>query len=216
MSPSAEKVLSEPPLAAEPLLHFERTPGRVEVELSDPSALFDRGASPTFPHRGSMLNSAVSKFLVDTVREDRRSADVNLTITFRGSSLPSGEEAVARTQIGRFFATEAEMVALQQRVNRTEGLSSLRYAIPVVVVAGLIAGLLTNPSALGAPDWLTEIAYLVAIVVTWVMLWDPIEKLLFDSYFIRLRIRALHKLAKAKVAFAYQPDSLPAAPGQRG
>jgi hypothetical protein len=49
------------------------------------------------------------------------------------------------------------------------------------------------------------------VVVIWMMVWDPLEKLLFDSYFIRLRIRALLKLSGAEVLFAYSPVPMPAA-----
>ena len=91
-------------------------------------------------------------------------------------------------------------------MNRTEGWGSLRFAIPLVLFAALIAGLLsTNPSALGGSTYFTAIAYLVFITIVWVMLWGPIEKLLFDSYFIRLRIHALEKLAGAKVSFRIGP-----------
>lgn len=191
------------PLSGEPIVHFERSPGRAEVELKDLDSLFDGDVPPTHPHTGPMLNKAVAKFLIDSVREDRRSPTVRVAIQFRGSPLRPKEEEGTRAQMSNFFANEAEMAALEQRVNDAEGLSSLRFAIPVVVVAGLAAGLLINPATLGGPAYLTGIAYIVAIVVSWVMLWDPIEKLLFESYFLRLRIRALHKLATAKIEFGY-------------
>ena len=183
------------PLHGEPLVHFDKSPGRVEIELKALDRLFDRDAPPTFPHAGPMLNKTLAKFMVDTVREDRRSRDVAVTVTFRSSPLRPEEEAGIRAQMSNFFANEAEMAALDRRVNSTEGLSSLRYSIPVVVVAAFFAGLLTNPSILGGPDYLTELSYLALIVTIWVMLWDPLEKLVFDSYFIRLRIYALQKLA---------------------
>jgi hypothetical protein len=198
----AEKGLSP---NGEPPVHFERSPGKVIVELKDFDSLFEWDAPPAYPHAGPMLNRPIAKFMIDTVREDRRSHKVDVTIAFRAPPLRPEVEAGARAQMSNFFANEVEMVALEQRVNSTEGWSSLRYAIPVVVIAGLVAGLLTNPSTLDAPAYLAEIAYLVAIVVTWVMLWDPIEKLLFDSYFFRLRIRALNKLAKAEISFVSRP-----------
>lgn len=194
------------PHEGEPIVHLERSPGKLAVALKDLDSLFDRAAPPIYPHEGPALNKTVAKFMVDTVREDRRSPDVAVTVTFRTSPFGPEEEAGTRAQMSSFFANEAEIAALEQRVNSTEGWSTLRYAIPVVVVVGLIAGLLTNPSTLGVSPYLTEIAYLVAIVVTWVMLWDPIEKLVFESYFMRLRIRALQKLAKAKISFLYGPD----------
>lgn len=206
----APEVERDAPPNGEPILHFERSPGRVEVELKDLDSLFDRDAPPTYPHTGPMLNKAVARFLVDSVRQDRRSATVEATVAFRTSPLRPVEEASARAQMSSFFANEAELAALEQRVNRTEGFGSVRYAIPVVIAAGLIAGLLTNPSTLGVPAYLTALAYLVVITVVWVMIWNPVEKLLFESYFIRLRIYALHKLASAKIGFVYRP--VPASP----
>jgi hypothetical protein len=195
------------PLHGEPIVHFEKSPGRVEVELEDPGSLFDRAAPPTYPHLGPMLNSTVAKFMVDSAREDRRRREIGVTVSFRSSPLRPEEEAGARAQMKNFFTNEAEMAAMDHRVNSTEAWGSLRFALPVVVVAALIAGLLTVPSKWGVPVYLAELAYLLVVVVIWVMVWDPIEKLLFDAYFIRLRIRALHKLAKAEITFAYRPGT---------
>jgi hypothetical protein len=153
-----------------------------------------------------MLNRAVAKFLVDSVRENRSMDTIGITIAIRTGGLRPDEEGRVRAWMSRYFANEAELTALEQRVNRTEGWGSLRFAIPLVLFAALIAGLLsTNPSALGGSTYFTAIAYLVFITIVWVMLWGPIEKLLFDSYFIRLRIHALEKLAGAKVSFRIGP-----------
>ena len=190
---------------AEPIVHLERLSGRVEVEVDNLDALFDRTTLPTYPHTGPILNKSVSNFLVDSVRQDRANPTVEATVAFRTSPLQPAEEASTRAQMGHFFANEAELAALEQRVNRSEGFGAVRYAVPVVIAAGLIAGLLTDPSTLGAPAYLTALAYLVVITVVWVTIWNPVEKLLFESYFIRLRIHALHKLASAKIAFVYRP-----------
>jgi len=196
-----------PLLDGETIVHFVSSPGIVKVELRDLDSLLDRNATPTYPHRGPMLDNTVARFMVDTVREARRSPDVEVTITLRSSPLLPEEEAGARAHMSHFFANESEVSALGQRVNRTEAWGSLRYALPGVIVAGLIALLLTNPSAFSIPVYLAELGYLVVVVVIWVLVWDPVEKVLFDSYFIRLRIRALHKLAAAKVVFAYRPGA---------
>jgi len=51
-------------------------------------------------------------------------------------------------------------------VNRTEGWGSLRFAIPLVLFAVFIAGLLsTNPAVLGGSTYFTAIAYLVFITI---------------------------------------------------
>ena len=195
----------------EPVVKFGSSPGRVELELPDLDALLDPSTPPTYPHSGPMVNRAVAKFLVDSVRENRSMETIELTIAVRTGALRPDEEGRVRSWMSHYFTNEVELAALEQRVNRTEGWGSLRFAIPLVLFAALIAGLLsTNPSALGGSTYFTAIAYLVFITIVWVMLWGPIEKLLFDSYFIRLRIHALRKLAAAKVVFRSGP--LPAAP----
>jgi hypothetical protein len=201
------------PLQGEPIVHFERSSGRVEVEVEDLDSLFDWDASPAYPHTRPMMNRTVAKFMADMARQDRWSTDIEVTVSFRDSPLRPEEEAGTRAKMKSFFANEVEMAALEQKVNRIEALGSLRYALPVIVVAGLVAALFTNPSTLGLPNYLATLVYLVVVVIIWVMVWDPIEKLLFDSFFIRLRIRALQKLVAAKIAFAYRPGpSTPVGP----
>ncbi|MGD0250382.1 MAG: hypothetical protein ABSB97_05800 [Thermoplasmata archaeon] len=209
----AREVEKGVPLRGEPIVHPESLKGKVEVELNDLDSLIDRDASPAYPHTQPMLNSTVAKFMIDTAREDRRSSEIEVTITFRESPLRPEEEAGTRAKMSSYFANEAELAVLGQRVNRVEAWGSLRYALPVVIVAGLIAGLFANPSTIGLPSYVSTLVYLVVVVVIWVMVWDPIEKLLFDSYLIRLRVRALHKLVAAKIVFAYRPSpATPAGP----
>ena len=189
-------------------------PGRVKLELSDVDALFDSTDTPSFPHSGPMVNKSVAKFLVDSARENRSMETVEVAITFRSAALPPADEGRVRSSMSSYFTNEAELAALEQRVNRTEGWGSLRFAIPLVLFAALIAGLLsTNPAVLGGSTYFTAIAYLVFITIVWVMLWGPIEKLLFDSYFLRLRIHALQKLAAATITLGVGPP--PAAPAAR-
>jgi hypothetical protein len=195
------------PILGEPLVHFVKTPGQVEIAVRDLEALLDRAATPSYPHAAPALNSTVTQFLIDSAREDRRSAEIAIGVAVQDVPWRTEDESGIRAKFASFFANEAEMVALGQRVNSTEAWGSLRYAIPVVALAAFVAGLLTNPSTLGVPSDVSQLGYLVVVVVIWVMVWDPIEKLLFDSYFIRLRIRALQKLARASVSFVYRPPT---------
>jgi hypothetical protein len=192
-------------LIQEELTPFQRLPGKVRLELKDPNSLFDKETTPIYPHAEPMLNRSVAKFLLDTVRLDRRRPSVELTMAFRSAALGPEEEERTRAKMNRYFSVEAELAVLEKDVNRTEGMGSLRFAVPVVLIAGLVAGYLSLNTSLLGPTYLTELAYLIVITVVWVMLWDPIEKLLYDSYLIRLRVQALRKLATAKIAFVYGP-----------
>jgi len=47
----------------------------------------------------------------------------------------------------------------------------------------------------------TFAVYFVLLVLVWVFIWDSIEKLVFDSMFIRMRALALAKLRDAQITF---------------
>jgi hypothetical protein len=196
---------------AEPLLRFARPPNAVEVCVDDPSALFETGPSATYPHSGPVLSKGLSSFLIDSARERRSRARVPVTITFRSPPLGAEKEDSIRARMSSYFTNEIELVELERRVNRSEGWGSLGFAIPFVILAGIGAGLLYASVGSAGTVSFGELAYATFVIIIWVMLWDPIEKLLFDPYFLRLRIHALRKLATAEVTFAYIPPS-PAAP----
>jgi len=179
--------------------------GRIEVHLPSPDALFDRHADPAYPHTGPVLERSVAKFLVDAAREQRGQREIELVVVSDGSPLASSAEEDTRTHLHRYFADEAELASLDVRINRSEGLGSLRYSIPLVVLALLVAGLfyVQLGSATGV-GYLEALTYLVFITIVWVLLWDPLEMLLFDSYIIRLRLHALQKLSRSRVTFTYR------------
>jgi hypothetical protein len=162
-----------------------------------------------------MLNKALASFLVDSAREQRRTHEVEVKVVLHSAPLRPEEEANARTQMNHFFANEAELAELELRVNRGEGLASARFAFPIVLVAGLVAGLLyTDVWQTSLGELFVALVYLAFITVVWVLLWDPVEKILFDGFFIRQRVRALHKLAKSSIVFEYR--TLPSSPSGPG
>ena len=191
-------------------------PGRVEVHLPGPEALFDRRTAPTYPHTGPLVERSIGRFLVDATREQRGQREIEVVIVSDGPAIAPSAEEDTRNHLHRYFANEAELAALDQRVNRSEGLGSLRYSIPLTLVALLLAGLFyTQLGSASGVGYLEALTYLVFITIVWVLLWDPLEMLLFDSYLLRLRVRALRKLARARVTFTYGstgPGPLPEDP----
>lgn len=146
----------------------------------------------------------MARFLFDSTREQLRHPALELAITLDQAPLAPDDEARAREAVHRYFAGEAELAALDLRVNRAEGFGSLRYAIPLIVAALLIAGLFYTQLGRGTGEsYLEALTYLVFITIVWIMMWDPLEMLLFNSYMIRRRRRAFEKLAHASIAFSY-------------
>lgn len=194
--------------ASEPLVHLTQTTGRVEVRVRDLGALFDPEATPGYPHEGPMVNPSIAEFLIDAVREQRHQPKVEVVVLVEKPPSDPEMESRVRAQLGRFFANEAELVGLQIRVNRTEGLESLRYALPLVVLAGLVAVIASSGVLEGElPPGLLSFIYVVFVVVVWVLIWDPIEMILFDSHLFRLRMRALRKLESATYTVVRHPPT---------
>ncbi len=181
---------------------YRATPGVVELHLPDLKSLFDTGTTPAYPHAAAPVEPSVASYLLRCARAQRRRAHLELVVTLRVPPSTRAEEASARSALARYFANEAELARLDSAVNRTEGIAAFRYAVPVILVAGLFAGLFyTQLGTESARGLLLALGYLVLITVVWVMLWDPMELLLFDSFFLRLKARALRKLAAATVRF---------------
>ena len=189
---------------------LRQSPGRVEVHLPSLDALLDRTGEPSYPHTSPMVERSVARFLLDAAREQRRRDEIEVHVTLDGAPLTPEAEVEARARMHRFFGDEAELAALDLRVNRSEGFGSMRYALPMIVVALLVAGFFyTNLGEASGAGYLEALSYLVFITIVWVMLWDPLEVLLFDSYMIRQRVHALRKLARAPVTFTYRAASDP-------
>ena len=207
MSESSSGVPRTPATGAspvEPSRPLRQLPGRVEVRLPSPEKLFDHRADPTYPHTGPPVERSIARFLVEATREQRGHREIELVIVSDGPPIEASAEEDARSLLHRYFADEAELASLDQRVNRSEGLGSLRYSIPLTLAALLVAGLFyTQLGSASGVGFLEALTYLVFITIVWVLLWDPLEMLLFDSYLLRLRFRALHKLARARVTFTY-------------
>jgi len=163
-----------------------------------------------------MLQPSVAAFLLQSTRAQRSAPSVEIVVGLTSPPMAPAEEADVRDRISRFFATERELAELDRQVNRSEGFASLRYAVPVVLLAVLVIGVFySEVGALSAEGYVAALVYLLFVVVVWVMLWDPIEVLLFNSFFLRLKIRALRKLAEANVRFVYSQSEEPPREGTR-
>jgi hypothetical protein len=157
-----------------------------------------------------MVERSVAKFLVDATREQPRRPEVEVVLDLEGPPVSTATEDDTRRHVHRFFGNEAELAALDLRVNRAEGIGALQYSIPFVLVALLAAGVLyVHVGEASGTGFVETLVYLVFITIVWVMLWDPVELLLFDGYLIRRRLHALQKLSRARLTFAYHPSTGP-------
>ena len=182
-------------------------PDPLSVEVPSVEALLDPDARKVVPHRGPMLAPGLADFWESVAREERFRPGLNLRVRVRGPSARAEAEEGVRAAVHDYFATETGLAERDVRVNRGEGWGALRAALPLLVIASVLAGVFYYlvPSLDPRPGVaaLSALPALLFAVITWVLLWDPIEKLLFDSYLLRRRCVALEKLSRATLLFDY-------------
>ncbi len=172
---------------SEPVLRLRIDPATIEE-------IWEEGGG--FPFRGPILRAPLAEYLENQARRVRSAASVDLTIHAGDAPL----DAEAQTRFVRnyrsFFEVKFDGVELERAVNRREGLQSLYVGVATSLVA--LALVVFVDVGLG---FHTFAIYFVLLVLVWVLMWDSIEKLVFDSMFIRMRARALAKLRDAQVTF---------------
>lgn len=189
---------------------WDSSPSRLRVDAASPDALFDASAPAVFPHRGRMVASDLADHLEKRVRQHPRGGHVTVEIHLPADERgDSSQQPAAAESFRAYFRQEREIVELDLRVNQREGWGFLLRMLPILIVALGIAGLfyVLEPTFV-SESWralAVALVYLVFITIVWVLLWDPIEKLLFDAFLLRARIHALARLADATVEFARGP-----------
>lgn len=179
----------------------------VRIESADFGSLFDPPTAAVYPHTGPSLAAGLESYLESSVRAKRIAPSVNVEIHLRLAAPDPAQEDLVRQRWRTYFQEEGALAALDLKVNQTEGWGFFRRTFPLLAVALALAGGLVvfGPDFPSGPlgTFVTTLFYLLFITVVWVLLWDPIEKLLFDAYLLRARQHALAKLAAASIRFSY-------------
>jgi len=187
----------------------DSAPVLLRVEVRNLDSMFDTRAEPAFPHTRRLVDPRLAEFLEKLVREHRRGTALELRIELRDPPQGPSDVDLARRDLQDFFRIEGELTELELRVNQREGWGFFRRSFPLLLVALTLAGVLTvfGPSFPAGPvgELVTALFYLLFITIVWVLLWDPVEKLLFDAYLLRSRIAALEKLGGMPLRFDQRP-----------
>ena len=181
----------------------------VPVELKDLDALFDRRAEPAFPLTSRRVDPRVAEYLENRVRERPRNRGVDVEVTVREPPAGPSEKDAAFQDLRAHFRADQRRVELELRVNQREGWGFLLRSLPLLVASIAVAGVLSVyegfEKTAATAALVTALFYLFFITIVWVLLWDPIEKLLFNAYLLRARIRALGMLAEAPIRLVLPP-----------
>ena len=170
----------------------EASPLRLSVDAARPDDLFEDGA---FPFRGPVLKESVQEYLLQSTRIARTVPEVELAFRFARS--PTDEEqARFERELRAYYEVATEEVQREIRVNRVEGRRTFLLGLIGSVIALAIA--IPTRLYLGFDFYIVEF---LCVVVVWVLMWDAIEKLLWDATLLRMRYRAVRKLRDATVRY---------------
>ena len=184
----------------------EISSARLQLPLSDLDALYGSEDDAEYPHIGKTLDAGVASFIENLAREQKRKTSLELEIDVSdGTSSPSAE-AAATEAIHTYFATEGIPAIHELKVNQNEGNGSLMYVLPSIIVMLVAITLgafffIANPA--DVPIYVLVLPGSFLVILLWVFIWDPLEKILFNSYFLQFRVDVLKKLATVPIRYVY-------------
>ena len=164
----------------------------LSVEVSAPQDLFEPGA---FPYRSPMVKESVHQYLLTRVRIARTVPQVELDFRF-DHPLSEEEKAQFERDLRAYHEVSMAEVQAELHVNRVEARRTF--------VLGLIGSVIALAIAIPLRIYLGFDFYIIeflCIVVVWILMWDSIEMLLWDSMLIRMRFNATRKLKDATIRY---------------
>lgn len=180
---------------------------RLYIDTASLESPFDASSRPSYPHVGKAVEPGIAVYLENLARQHPRAGPLAVEVGLPPHALGdrSQPEATARC-LQAYFGEEKQLAQLELDVNQHEGWGFLARMLPILVVALTLARILyvlePGLSSESLKALAVALVCLVFITIVWVLLWDPIEKLLFDAYLLRARIRALGRLQIATVRFS--------------
>lgn len=169
-------------------------PFPIDVRIETLDGLYS--ALDPSPFRQRDLDPRAVEHVVQWATDAPPQAPLVLRIHVPGKDDPEATEAETEQAVRTFFAYEAEMLERQHRRNRVRTVRWLAGGLTIMTA------LLTLHAAVGRlrPDSiLTEIVGEALVISGWVSLWVPIERLGFDGWLLKEKLRLYRRLAAVQV-----------------
>ena len=132
---------------------------------------------------------------------------VKLTLELPPDQITPNLEARTQEALSRYCAAKIEDNHLTIRLSRIRSLIGLGMVTVISIVVMGLAYLLFNSLFAGASDTVKGIVAASVSVFVWVILWDPMESLLFNWVEPRLENNILRKLQRVDIVI--RPKSSP-------
>lgn len=129
----------------------------------------------------------------------RKPAEETLVVTLPADQITPDLQAKLTGAILRYCTTHIEDNRLQIRLSRMQHTVGMGLVLLISLIAIAIAFFLISTLFAGAPQVVQGMIYASTSVFVWVILWDPLEALLFDWAMPARQNRALERLMAMKI-----------------
>lgn len=183
-----------------------RTEGQtvlVELHLRSPEQLFDLRDPSPFRERD--LDDDAVAYLVAAMEDLRKHREVELRFIFscaRAQSTLTAEELEAAVRA--HFRYERDRARREIIARRRQGQKTLLAVLPVLAAVLWLSAQLDR-YAQSHPAW--KLAREGLTIFGWVLLWNPIDTLLFSWWPVRERARLYERIERAKYRILFAESS---------
>lgn len=179
----------------------------IQVRIHELRQLFNSIDPSPFHERD--LDPDCEEFIVSWARELPPERPLRVEIRIERERPPGELLATVEPAVRGHFAREASMQDLRRRRLLREGRLSLAIGLAMLVLCIGAATLVPTPT-LGTPGEILRESFIIA---GWVVMWHPLEVLLYGIWPVVRERRLLERLAAAEIVLATPADAAIAAPG---
>jgi hypothetical protein len=178
----------------------------IQVRIHELRQLFN-SIDPS-PFRERDLDPDCEEFIVSWARELPPDRPLRVDIRIDRERPPTAMLADVEPAVRSHFAREAGLQELRRRRLVREGRLSLVIGLGTLVLC-IGAATLVPTATLGTPG---EILRESLVIAGWVVMWHPLEVLLYGIWPVVRERRLLERLAEAKIGLTLPADATAAAP----
>lgn len=179
---------------------MDASPYRIDVRVTSLDGLYSALDPSTFRQRD--LDPRAVEHIVQWASDASPPAPLVLRVSVADDTAAAATAIDTQAAVRNYFTYEADLLARQHRRNRGRMARWLTLGLLVMTL------LLTLHSAVGRlyPDSLfNDIVGEAFVIAGWVALWVPIERLGFDGWLLKDKLRLYRRLADMQVELVQEP-----------
>lgn len=178
-----------------PASFMDAHPYRIDVQVASLDGLYS--ALDPSPFRQRDLDPRAVEHIVQWASDAPPKAPLELTIRVAAHADREATEADTQEAVRNFFTYEADLLERQYRRNRIRTVRWLTIGLSIMAV---LLALHSGVNRLYPDSLFNDVVGEAFVIAGWVALWVPIERLGFDGWLLKDRLRLYRRLAEMRVA----------------